>query len=635
MTPAAPERLARARGREGQDVKFATALLAMLAAPKTQTSLRALARLLLIFAAAVVLFSVGFHAIMEYEGRAYSWPTSIYWTVVTMSTLGFGDITFESDLGRIYSVVVLLAGSLIILILLPFTFIQFVYVPWRSAVQQARAPRELDPSTRDHIVLTGRDPVEEVLIHRAEASGRPYVLLVQDVDEAIALTDHGYRVMVGAVDDPATYRALRMDQAAMIVAAGNDQTNTNITFTVREVTNAPLIVVTANSVDSVDVLELAGASRVVQLGRLLGEALAARILAPTGRSNVLARFEDLLIAEAAAADSNLVGATLAELDVRDELGVSVIGLWDRGRFQLTRPDLHIEPSSVLVLAGTAEQLERYDELYHHAPTANGAEVADGRVVVIGGGRVGRAAARALREAGTEAVVVERLEERVRLHEHDLDFVLGDAADRAILEQAGIDTATAVLITTHDDDTNVYLTLYCRRLRPDVQILGRVQVDRNITSMHRAGADFVLSYASMGATAAWNELQPNSTLLLAEGLLVFRVPVPASLAGRRLGQTAIPATTGCNLIGLTREGTTTTQLATDSVLPSGGELLLIGDEDAEDRFLARYVATNDGPLRRVARRLKERVGRGQALEPSPATPPGTDPDREGITSGTRS
>lgn len=589
-------------------MKFATALLTMLAAPKAQSSIRALLRLVVIFVAAVLLFSVGFHAIMEQEGREFSWPTSIYWTVVTMSTLGFGDITFESDLGRMYSVLVLLTGSMIILILLPFTFIQFVYVPWREAVRRARTPREVDHKLTGHVVLTGRDPMEEVLIQRARSAGTPYVLLLEDIEEAAALSDDGYEVMVGAHDDPATYRAVRADQAAMVVTARTDQTNTNVAFTVREVSERGTVVATANSTDAVDVLELAGVDRVLQLGQMLGDAFATRILAPSGRSNVLSRFEDLLIAEAAAADTPLVGRTLRELDLRAETGVSIVGLWDRGRLQLATPDLRIEPSSILVLAGTRDQLDRYDDRYQHPPRANGADLDGGKVVIIGGGRVGRAAARAIGAAGTSCTIVEKLPERVALHEDEADYVLGDAADLRVLERAGIDEATAVLVTTHDDDTNVYLTLYCRRLRPDVQILGRVQLDRNVSTMHRAGADFVLSYASMGATAAWNELSPDSTLLLAEGLVVFRVPVPPSLAGRPLRSTAIPATTGCSLIGISRDGRCTTRLATDETLPADGDLILIGDEDAEERFLERYVR-HDGrsPLRRWWLRVRERAG----------------------------
>jgi voltage-gated potassium channel len=73
----------------------------------------------------------------------------------------------------------------------------------------------------------------------------------------------------------------------------------------------------------------------------------------------------------------------------------------------------------------------------------------------------------------------------------------------VLERAGIDDASAVIITTHDDDMNVYLTIYCRRLRPDMRIIGRANLDRNVTTLYRAGADAVLSYASTGANAIWN------------------------------------------------------------------------------------------------------------------------------------
>ena len=63
------------------------------------------------------VYSALFHEIMEYEGQRYSWPTAVYWTIVTMSTLGFGDITFTSDLGRLFSVVVLVTGAAFILVL--------------------------------------------------------------------------------------------------------------------------------------------------------------------------------------------------------------------------------------------------------------------------------------------------------------------------------------------------------------------------------------------------------------------------------------------------------------------------------------------------------------------------------------
>jgi voltage-gated potassium channel len=585
-------------------VKLAAAMMAMLAAPLTGGKARTLLRLGLLVLITVLLFSAGFQLVMStVEGRDHSWWTAIYWTLVTMTTLGFGDIVFETDVGRMYSLVVLLAGALLILILLPFTVIQLVYLPWRDAVREARTPRSLPEETRDHLVLTGRGPMEESLMRRAASAGVPYVLLVPDVEEAAVLHDAGYPVMVGALDDPATYVAARVDRAAMVVASRSDQVNTNIAFTVREVTDAGLVITTANSEDAVDVLHLAGADCVLQLGELLGRMFAERILAPTARSSIISSFEDLVIAETSAAGTELVGCTLTDLDLRQRFGISVVGLWDRGELHPATPTLRIEESTILLLAGTRDQVQAYDDAYSAGESLDPADEAEHPVVVLGGGRVGRAVYRNLAAAGQPCRIVEKQADRVRHLPRDA-VVVGDAADLEVLREAGIEEAPAVVVTTHDDDTNVYLTLYSRKLRPRAEILGRVELDRNVTTMHRAGADFVLSYATMGAIEAWNAWRDDSTLLLAEGLVVFRVDMPASLAGRPLRSTAIPATTGCTVIGIVRDGSCFADPGPDEPLPADAELLLIGDDQAEERFYARYVNNRrrtGGWLRRLTRR----------------------------------
>jgi len=573
-------------------VKFVAGVSAAITAPLRGRSLKAAVTLVILIVASVVVFSVGFHAIMALEGRSYSWPTSVYWTIVTMSTLGFGDIVFESDLGRIFSIVVLLTGAVLLLVLLPFTFIQLIYLPWREAIRESRAPRRLANSTSGHVLVTGRDPVEEALMNRARAAGLRCVLLVEDVEEALTLSEAGYDVMVGPLDEPETYRAAGIERAEMLFTARSDERNSNIVFTAREASTGGLVVATANSADAVDVLHLAGADHIMQLGQSLGQAFARRILTPDARCSEISRFEDLIIAEASTAGTDLVGLTLGELDLRNRFGVAVVGIWDRGSLHPATPDLQIAETSILLLAGDEAALAAYDTAYGEV---DGAPAADdkhsGPVVILGGGRVGRATAAELQEQGLPCRVVERLEERVR---HLDDTVIGDAADLEVLKRAGIEDARAVVITTHDDDTNVFLTLYCRRLREDIEILARSRLDRNVSTMHRAGADFVLSYASTGATEAWNQLREDSTLLLAEGLIVFRVRMPKILGGRILGNTSIPADTGCSVVAVVHDGKARTDLDADTLLPPGGDLILIGDDHAEERFLQRYVATNGTP-----------------------------------------
>ena len=167
------------------------------------------------------------------------------------------------------------------------------------------------------------------------------------------------------------------------------------------------------------------------------------------------------------------------------------------------------------------------------------------------------------------------------------YFLGDAADLATLERAGIRDTPAIVITTHDDDMNVYLTLYCRRLRPDVQIISRATLERNISTLHRAGADFVLSYASMGATMIFNVLRKTDILVIAEGLHVAEIGVPPALVGKSLEEAAIPRQTQCNVVALRSNGQLTMNPGPEARLQADAELLLICTTEGEQRFMQRY------------------------------------------------
>ena len=564
-------------------MKSLALILSYLSSPVRRRNLRVVAWLVVVMVALVAVFSVIFHVLMAREGREHSWATGVYWTLTTMSTLGFGDITFESDAGRVFSVVVLVSGALFILVLLPFAFIQFVFMPWMESREAARAPRTLPADTSGHIVLTNLGVIEDSLIKRATRAKVPYVVIVPGLERALTLNDQGYHVLVGELDDPRTYQAARVEHAALVASTQPDTTNSNIAFTVREFDATVPIVVTASSEASVDVLTLAGADRVLQLGYLLGEAMARRVLG-NAASHVVGAIDDLLVAEASVTRTTLVGRTLGELDVRERCGINVVGLWERGAFNAALAELTVTDRSVLILAGDADQLACYDALYGSRSGP------DAPVVIVGGGRVGRAAGRVLGAAGIDYRIVEKQSARV----HDADhYVLGDAGDIDVLEKAGLREASAVLVTTHEDDVNVYLTLYVRKLQPDVQVISRANLDRNVSTLHRAGADAVLSYASLGATAIWNELGPDDSLVVAEGLDVFRVPVPEWLAGRTLADAGVRRVTGCNVLGLVRNGSDRVEPGPDPTtpLPRDASLVMIGDARAQERFYERTDGRN--------------------------------------------
>ncbi|QSB06474.1 potassium channel family protein [Natronoglycomyces albus] len=535
-----------------------------------------------IFTALLVMMTVHtvvFHYLMSLEGRSYSWVSGFYWTVSTMSTLGFGDITFVSDLGRIYSIFVVFTGALFIFILLPFVVVRLIIAPWLRQQEDARAPRRAPGDMRGHIVLTSLDSISQALIARARRAQVPYVVIVDQPKTAIAMGHIGYKTMVGPLDSPRTYVRAGIERAAMVTATLPDTTNTNIAFTVREIDQNVVISVTADREASVDVLGLAGSTQVIQLASYLGSAMAHRVLGTSGRTHVLGQYGATIIAEAGVIGTELVGRQLGDIAAESYCGIRILAVIEHGQLEAPLPNTVITDHSSLILAGTDSQLHAYEKAYAVPHKV------EQPVIIVGGGRVGRAAARTLADLGVPHVVIERQEGRVPA---STPMVLGDAAEISVLNEAGFDEASAVLVTTHEDDMNVYLALYCRRLRSDVQIVARAVDESNVSTLRRAGADGVLSYAAIGATAMWNALNIGRRIVVVEGIELFEVPVTPHLIGQRLHDLDIFHETGCYIVAAMSTGGDF--LDADSVISAQNtaSVLVMGNRHDELKFRKRYV-----------------------------------------------
>lgn len=559
---------------------YSSVLISMAAGRNTRQNIRMLLRFMLVLTAMVVSYSVIFHFLMAWEGREYSWITGVYWTLTVMSTLGFGDITFTHDIGRVFSIVVLLSGVVFMLVLLPFAFIKFLFAPWMEAEARRRTPRELPVNTRDHVIMTAYDDVTAALIERLITYKRDYVVILENPEQAGLLSDLGIRAAVGNIDDPQTFRNMRVNNAALVVATNSDEMNTNIAFTVRELNETVSIVTTADSANSVDILTMAGSTKVVEVADLLGRSFANWTMCGYFQANIIGRFGELVIAETPVINTPLVGQTVAKSNLRQRTGVTIVGMWERGRAVVPTPDAEITKNTVILIAGTEGQIETYDEvfslyqMFRHAGDP---------VIVIGGGRVGTAIAKRFQERSVPYMIVEKVQRKGS----DPNTVLGDAADLDTLKKAWIEKAPAVLVTTHNDATNIYLTKYCRSLRPDLQIISRANQDRNVSTLHRAGADFVMSYPLLGVDAIFSFFMNQDAIMLVEGITLFRVTAPRSLAGLTLAHSGIRQDTGCSVVAIRSEGKLTINPDPFEIIREGSEMIVIGTYENERKFLRTF------------------------------------------------
>ena len=567
-------------------MKTVGSFLAALAGDRntTRQQLMPFVKYVAVLAAIVLLYGWLFHLIMAREGQDHSWFTGIYWALTVMSTLGFGDITFETDFGRAFSSVVLLTGIVLLLVILPFLFIRLVYAPWleQRSSGRLRALQALAAEISDHVLICANDPIALGLARRLELAGVPAFLIEPDPDQAMRMQQVGRSVVMGETDSVKTYRAAGAARARLVFANASDTVNSNIVLTVRELSESVPIVAVAEVEDSIDVLELSGANHVLPLKRLLGEHLANRVSAGTAHANVIGRFSNLLLAEFPVHNTPFQGRTIEETRLREYTEVTIAGVWDHGRFHPARPDLKLTPLCVPVGIGKPRSIAELNEMlviYDANPNP---------VLVIGGGKVGRSAARALKRRGIPVHIVERKRElEAKIAGIPDRLYLGDAADRDILGEAGIEDTPSILLTTHDDAMNVYLTVYCRRLNPEARILTRVTHERNVEALQRAGADFVLSYGSLGIQTVFSIVRGRELIMLGEGVDLFYVPLPTSLAQKTLAEAEIGARTGLNVIALQENGQIDTEVSPDRRLIEGSELVALGSPEQRERFSAVF------------------------------------------------
>ena len=246
------------------------------------------------------------------------------------------------------------------------------------------------------------------------------------------------------------------------------------------------------------------------------------------------------------------------------------------------PETLLGEHSVPVLVGTEEQVTELDALfviYHHTD-------APAPVLVIGGGTVGIAACKALRERGASVTVIDNDENlRSTLSRVADRVVIGDASNIDTVKRAGIEEAPSIVLTTNDDAINIFLTLYCSRLSSGAHIVSRITHEWNLEAIHRAGADFALSHDSLAVQTLVSIIRGRELVVVGEGVELFVEPIPQGLAGKALAASGIGAETGLNVIAIRSEGHLEPNPPASTQLPLGGELVMLGTAEQRERFLS--------------------------------------------------
>ncbi len=288
---------------------------------------------------------------------------ALYMTVITITTVGYGEIIRLNDVGRVFTMFIAITG--IGAMFYSMTVIMDYLVASRLAdpLGIKKMQREIDGLT-GHIIIAGLGRVGRQAALELSESAIPFVVVDPSLDAQAYALQHGYLMVHGDASADETLGVAGIRRAkGLIVTSGDDASNLYIVLSARVLNPELFIVSRAVDESSVPKLIRAGANRAISPYAIGGRRLAHLILSPTVVDffdTVISRGDERINLEGIQIRSNSVmaGKSIGELRQQDHTGANILVIL-RGR-QVTAnpaPDLVLLAGDQVLALGTSDQLE--------------------------------------------------------------------------------------------------------------------------------------------------------------------------------------------------------------------------------------------------------------------------------------
>jgi len=299
----------------------------------------------------------------------YTWIEAIYMTVITVSTVGFGEVRPLSEEGMMFTALLVVSS------LGTFTFAVtavsqfFLEGDYRERVRNKRIKRIMKAMDQ-HVIVCGYGRVGEKAVEELQDHGTDVVVIESDPELVKALQKKGLHVLSGDATRDENLINAGLDRArAVITTLPDDAQNLYVVLAVRERRKAILIISRASQLNAVSQLRVAGAHNVIMPDQVGGAHMASLVAIP----DVVEFLDHIRIqggdevnleeVEVQQLPESLRSLTLEEIDARNRIGVNVIGLRRASGEMVINPSpkTELHETMKLFVLGDAEQIRSLNE----------------------------------------------------------------------------------------------------------------------------------------------------------------------------------------------------------------------------------------------------------------------------------
>jgi voltage-gated potassium channel len=305
--------------------------------------------------AAIITFTILFEAI---EGWSFS--DALYMTVITLTTVGYGEVRILDDNGRVVAMVAAVVGTALLFGGVGI-MAEVVLAEIGSGRRERRKMQEQISALSDHYVVCGYGRVGSTVAAELRESGRSVVIVDVLADSVERARDDGYLVVEGDATDEATLLAAGIGQATGLVATiDEDAYNVYVVLSARTLNRQLFIVGRANAPIAEARLKRAGANRIVSPYTMAGHRIAELAIRPAvsdyidaalSRAHLSFSIEEYRVTDGGPLDGTSVGDLL-------ERGIFTLAIVrGPGEYDANPPaDRRLQAGEELILSGPSDAL---------------------------------------------------------------------------------------------------------------------------------------------------------------------------------------------------------------------------------------------------------------------------------------
>lgn len=331
------------------------------------------------FVALIVIGASGYRIL---EGDT-SWLTAIYMTVITLTTVGFGEFVEPTPAVRIWTILILLIGAGTAAYFFTIATAFVVEGSLGHAVWRRRMNKQIAGFTY-HYIICGHDETATYAANELRSIRLPVVLVVetQEMAQEIRRDFPDIPLVVGDAASDAVLQAAGVNRCAGLIACSeNTKDNLLITLTARQMNAHARIITRVAAVSSEQKARNAGATAVVCPPFTGGMRLVSEMVRPTVVSflDIMLRDRDknLRVEEVAIADdTGAVGTCIGDIDFRSISNALLLAckLGDGKWVYNPPPEMELESGCTLIVMGSPEDVIALRQALARNPKASAAEL---------------------------------------------------------------------------------------------------------------------------------------------------------------------------------------------------------------------------------------------------------------------